>query len=314
MGTGKALKIVFMGSARFAVPCLDALIDSRHDIIMVVAQTCKPAGRGMQMRECAVAEHAKEKELPLYQPASVKRDECLKHISDLKPDLIVVVAYGKILPKELLEIPPMGCINVHASLLPKYRGAAPINWAIAHGERETGVTTMFIDEQLDSGDMLLAASTPIDECETASQLHDRLASMGAELLVKTIEGLIEGSIERRPQDHAKATYAPIIKKDDGHIDWSMDAEEIYNRMRAFTPWPGSFTFLGDRKLRIHEAAPIDLDHREPPGTVIEAGQHITVACGGGALCILELQLEGGKKMPAADFLRGHKFEEGDILR
>lgn len=314
MASDKQLKIVFMGSAGFAVPCLEALLHSRHDVIEVVTQPCKPAGRGMQMRECAVADYAKDKGLKLYQPRGVKTAEPIEHLKELGPDLIVVVAYGKILPKELIDIPPMGCINVHASLLPKYRGAAPINWAIAGGEKETGVTTMFINEELDSGDMLLSASTPIDKCETASVLHDRLAGMGAELLMRTIDGLIDGSVERKPQDHSRATYAPLIKKDDGHVDWTMSCGEIYNRIRAFTPWPGSFTFLGERKLRIHEAAPLDLDHSEPPGTVTEAEEHISVACGSGALCILELQLEGGKRMPAADFLRGHKFEEGDLLR
>jgi methionyl-tRNA formyltransferase len=314
MASGKALKIVFMGSAPFAVPCLDALVESPHDVIEVVTQPCKPAGRGMHMRACAVAEYAKEKGLPLYQPKGVRGPEPIEHFRALNPDLMVVVAYGKILPKELIEIPRMGCINVHASLLPKYRGAAPINWAIAEGERETGVTTLFINEELDAGDMLLAASTPIDEVENASLLHDRLASMGADLLIRTIDGLIDGSVKPTPQDHSKATHAPLMKKDDGHVDWSMSSQRIYDRIRAFTPWPGSFATIGGKKIRVHEAAPIEIDHGKAPGTILECSDHMTVACGEGALCILELQLEGGRRMPACDFLHGHKLKEGDVLR
>ncbi len=314
MAIGKKLRIVFMGSAPFAVPCLDALVESRHEVIEVVAQPCKPAGRGMRMRECAVSEYAKEKGLALYQPTGVRGSEPIEHFRELSPDLIVVVAYGKILPRELIEIPAMGCINVHASLLPKYRGAAPINWAIAEGERETGVTTLFINEELDAGDMLLAASTPIDEVENASMLHDRLASMGAGLLIRTIDGLIDGSVKPTPQDHSKATHAPLMKKDDGHVDWSMPARRIFDRIRAFTPWPGSFATVDGKKIRIHEAAALKSDHGKAPGTIIECGDHMTVACGEGALCILELQLEGGRRMPACDFLRGHKLKEGDALR
>lgn len=314
MSSGEKLKIVFMGSAGFAVPCLDALIASDHDVVEVVAQPCKPAGRGMCMTECAVAEYAQQRELPLFQPKSVRKPEILEHFRKLAPDLIVVVAYGKILPRELIDIPPMGCINVHASLLPKYRGAAPINWAIANGERETGVTTMFINEELDAGDTLLSASTPIDETETASELHDRLAMMGAEILIHTIDGLVDDSVSATPQEDSKSSYAPLMKKEDGHIDWSKSANEVFNRIRAFTPWPGSFTTVGETKLRIHEAAPLEEDHGKGPGTVLHSKDHILVACGDGALCILEVQPEGKRRMPTADFLRGHKLDEGEILK
>jgi methionyl-tRNA formyltransferase len=313
MSSDRILNIIFMGSAPFAVPSLDALVKSRHEVKGVVTQPCKPAGRGMHMRECAVAEYARNAGLALYQPKSVRKPEALDHLKEFAPDLIVVVAYGKILPRALLDIPPMGCINVHASLLPKYRGAAPINWAIAHGEKTTGVTTMFIDEELDAGDMLLTASTPIDSCETANMLHDRLADMGADLLVQTIDGLLGGSVIPVPQDHARASFAPIMKKEDGHIDWSLSAMEIYDRIRAFTPWPGTFTLLQGKKLRVHEAAPIECEHGSKPGTIIQAKDSVSVACGKGALYILEMQAEGGKRMPAADFLRGHKLQEGDTL-
>lgn len=302
-----------MGSAAFAVPSLNALLRSRHEVVEVVAQPCKPAGRGMCLTECAVAHHAQEEGFPLYQPKGVRKPEVLGHLQALAPELVVVVAYGKILPRELLDIPPMGCVNVHASLLPKYRGAAPINWAIANGEEETGVTTMFINEQLDAGDILLAASTRIDPCETASMLHDRLADLGAELLITTIDGLLDGSVKPRPQDNAKASFAPIMKKEDGRIDWSLSAYEIMNRIRAFTPWPGSFTQLRGKKLRVHEAAAMECAHGKTPGTILNAQDFLSVACGKDALCILELQAEGGKRMPVADFLRGHKIKEGDTL-
>lgn len=302
-----------MGSAPFAVPCLEALAESRHKVIEVVAQPCKPAGRGMHMRECAVALFAHEAGLPLFQPKGVRKPEVLDHFKKLAPDLIVVVAYGKLLPRELIDIPPMGCVNVHASLLPKYRGAAPINWAIAGGEQTTGVTTMFIGEELDAGDVLLSASTPIDPCETASMLHDRLADMGADVLMQTIEGLVEGTLKGVPQNDAQASFAPIMKKGDGHIDWTRSAAEIYDRIRAFTPWPGSFTLLHGKKLRVHEAAPVECQHGKKPGTIILAQDGLSVACGKDALYILEIQVEGGKRMPTAHFLRGHKLKEGDAF-
>ncbi|MFH1830818.1 MAG: methionyl-tRNA formyltransferase [Pseudomonadota bacterium] len=313
MSSDKKLKIIFMGSAGFAVPSLDALIRSHHKIIEVVAQPDKPAGRGQHVKACPVAAYAREHDLTLFQPTSVKKTESIEHFEKLGCDLLIIVAYGKLLPAKLLELPPMGCINVHASLLPKYRGAAPINWAIANGEKETGVTTMFISEELDAGDVLLCASTPLDEAETATELHDRLSMMGADLLLHTIDGLIDGTLKPKPQDHSKATYAPLIKKEDGHIDWSKSTAEIYNRIRAFTPWPGSFALVGTKKLTIHEAEPMDLDHALPPGTVLESKEHILIACGKGALCLVEMQMEGGRRMSASDFLHGHKIKEGEVL-
>ncbi len=313
MASDKQLKIIFMGSAAFAVPCLGELIQSRHKIIEVVTQPDKPAGRGQHIKACPVAEYAREHDLTLFQPKSVKKAESIEHFKKLGCDLVVIVAYGKLLPSELLELPSMGCINVHASLLPKYRGAAPINWAIANGEKETGVTTMFVSEEMDAGDILLFATTPIDDAETASELHDRLSAMGADLLIRTIEGLIDGTVTASPQDHSKATHAPLMKKEDGHIDWSKSADEIYNRIRAFNSWPGSYTLKDGKKVRIHEAAPVDLDHGLPPGTVLESNEHISVACGKGTLYLIEVQMEGGRKMPAQDFLRGHKIIEGEVF-
>ncbi|MFA5812277.1 MAG: methionyl-tRNA formyltransferase, partial [bacterium] len=236
--------------------------------------------------------------------------DVIEHFRGLAPDLLVIVAYGKILPRALIDIPRLGSINVHASLLPKYRGAAPINWAIANGERETGVTTMYINEGLDAGDMLLSASTPIGSEETALELHDRLATIGAALLTETVKKIEAGKIEPVPQDHSKATFAPILKKKDGRIDWQMPAFAIANRVRGFSPWPGTFTSLNQKTVRVHKAQAAEISHCEKPGTVIEATNALTVACGRGALCILELQSEGGRRMPATDFLRGHKIAVG----
>ncbi|MBN1283703.1 MAG: methionyl-tRNA formyltransferase [Proteobacteria bacterium] len=305
------MDIVFMGSAAFALPALRALADSHHNILEMVAQPDKPAGRGMKVRACPTAAFAGERGIPLNHPASVRNPEEIEHFRNLAPDLIVVIAYGKILPRELIDIPAHGCINVHASLLPKYRGAAPINWAIVNGERETGVTTMFINEELDSGDVLLAAKTPIGESETAPELHDRLAAMGADLLKATLSELADGKLRPIPQDHAKATYAPMIEKEDGRIDWTMGARAIRNRVRGFAPWPGAFTALRGRGLRIHIAELYEGSGR--PGEVIEAGDRLCVACGEGALKLVEIQMEGGKRMTAVEFMRGHAIERGEKL-
>ncbi len=308
------MNILFMGSAGFAVPALRALAASPHRIIEVVTQPDKPAGRGMHLTPCAAAATARELGLPLYQPKSVRKPENLEHFRALAPDFIVIIAYGKILPRELLDLPPRGAINVHASLLPKYRGAAPINWAVANGETETGVTTMFINEELDAGDILLATTTPISEEETAVQVYDRLATMGAELLLVTLEGLLRGEITPTPQDHAKATFAPILEKEDGRIDWSQHARTISCRVRGFTPWPGAFTTLEGKMLRVHRARHLEIPQEHIPGTIISSENGtLRVACGCGTLEIIELQLEGKRRMTAQEFLRGHPLLEGTVL-
>lgn len=307
------MKLIFMGSAAFAVPSLDALTRGPHEILEVVTQPDKPAGRGMRTHACVVAEFARSRGISLYQPKSVKVPEAIEHIGQMKPDLIVVVAYGKILPKALLEIPPHGCVNVHASLLPRYRGAAPINWAIVNGESETGVTTQRIVEELDAGDILLSVKTKIDEAETADGLYDRLALMGADLLLETVDGIEKGTLKPIPQDPSQATFAPIIKKGDGHIDWSMSASSIYDRIRGFKPWPGSFSFLDGKQLKVIEAAPAEMPASDEPGTIVECDKHLAVACGDGVLYLLEVQPEGRKSMPASDFLRGHRVQRGAKL-
>lgn len=307
------MRIVFMGSASFAVPSLEALVASRHPVAVVVAQPDKPAGRGRKLASCAVATAARRHRLELFQPASLKPSEAIEKIRSFAPELIAVVAYGKILPKSLLDLPPFGCVNVHASLLPKYRGAAPIAWAIAKGEKESGVTTQRIVEELDAGDVLLSRRTAIGEEETAGQLHDRLAAMGAELLLETIEGAEQGTLRPLPQDHAQASFARRLRKEDGLIGWSRPAEEIFNRIRGFALWPGSFTTLEGKKLRVLAAAVTASPSVAPPGAVIGSGRAFVVACGSGALELLEVQLEGKKAMPVSEFLRGHAVATGMIL-
>lgn len=303
-----------MGSGAFAVPSLEALAASRHEVVGVITQPDKPAGRGMKIVACPVAEAAVRFCFVLYQPPSVKEPQVIEHIRSLSPELIVVVAYGKILPSSILQLPPHGCINVHASLLPKYRGAAPIAWAIVNGERDTGVTTQRITMELDAGDILLSCRTHIGETETSAQLQDRLAPMGAELLMKTIEGLEKGMIKSVPQDHSKATHAPILKKGDGHIDWRKSAREVFNRVRGLNPWPGSFAILEGKHLVIHKAAALEISQDAMPGTIVGNQGRLAVACGEGTMYLLEVQPEGRKKMPVADYLRGHSVPVGTVLR
>ena len=296
------------------MPSLAALVESRHEILAVITQPDKPAGRGRHIKACPAAAAARSHGLTLYQPRSVKKPDVIEHIRKLAPELIVVVAYGKILPKELLDLPPRGCINLHASLLPKYRGAAPINWAIVNGESETGVSTQLIGEEVDAGDVLLSSATSIGKKETATALHDRLAKMGADLLLQTLEGIENGTIKPTPQDHKAATFAPLIKKTDGHIDWTLSATDIFNRVRGLNPWPGTFTTLDGKHLNIHKAAPDDADHKTSPGTIVKSEEQLMVACGRGSLYLLEVQLEGKRRMSAVDFLRGHKVSEGTVLK
>jgi len=316
------MRIVFMGTPEFAVPSLRALIESGENVVAVVTQRDKPKGRGAKRgggRKLApppVKILAESHGITVLQPEKIKTGEFLEELSRLKPDLICVTAYGKILPKAVLELPVFGCINVHASLLPKLRGAAPINWAIARGCKTTGVTTMLMDEGMDTGDVLLKEEAPIDEWDTAGTLSERLSRLGGELLVKTLAALKEGTLKPVPQDDAEATYAPILKKEMGKIDWGKSAEEIRNKIRGFTPWPGTFTTLGGKVLKLFRAEVTEGEGT--PGSVIESADgRLVVATGegrtGGALSVLELQIEGGKRLETAAFLRGHKIEPGTVL-
>ncbi|PIR25164.1 MAG: methionyl-tRNA formyltransferase [Deltaproteobacteria bacterium CG11_big_fil_rev_8_21_14_0_20_42_23] len=307
------MKIVFMGSATFALPTLHKLVESEHHIVEVVCQPDKPAGRGYETHACPVAEYCKKVGLNLYQPKSLKTTDVYEHLAAHNADVFVVVAYGKLLPKNILDLPKHGCVNIHASILPKYRGAAPINWAIINGESETGVCTMLLDEGMDTGDILLFCATEITDCETAQSLHDHLAPIGADLLMQTLEELQKGEVKPIPQDDSLASYAPILTKELGHIDWNKSSDEIYNRIRGLTPWPGAYCFINNKRLRLHEVAPTHETHQEKPGTILECDESLSIACGKGKLYLLEVQLEGKKKMSAKDFLHGHALNEGDVL-
>jgi methionyl-tRNA formyltransferase len=306
------LRIVFMGTPEFACPTLRTLIEHGEQVVAVVTQPDRPKGRGQQTLPPPVKLLAQEHGIPVLQPVKVRHPDAIEEIRLLSPDLIVVVAFGQILPKALLEIPARGCINVHASLLPRYRGAAPLNWCIINGETETGVTTMMMDVGLDTGDMLLKSATPIDPDEDTSSLHDRLSRIGAELLAETLDQLSEGRLVPEKQDDALTCYAPMLKKEDGLIDWGKDAPGIKNLVRGMTPWPGAYSYLDDKLLKVYRVQ--SASGQGTPGEVLAVGRDgIEVACGEGSVVIHELQLEGKKRLPAAEFLAGCKLEPGASL-
>jgi methionyl-tRNA formyltransferase len=308
------MRIVFMGTPESAVASLRRLVDDGHEIVAVWTQPDKPAGRGNKLHQSPIKEFALQRNLPIQQPAKIKTAEAKELFASHKPDVAIVVAYGKILPAEFLNAPKHGCINVHFSLLPKYRGAAPVNWAIVNGEKETGVSTMQIVEELDAGPILLQKATKIGERETAPELMLRLAEMGADLISETLRNL--NGIERKPQIDAEATFAPMLKRDDGLIDWSMDAFAIDRRVRAFQPWPAAHTSLQSRHLIIWEATPEWIEQlRFTPGQVIDAGPNrLIVACGEGtALRLNEVQLQASRRMSVRDFLNGAHLKVGDLL-
>jgi methionyl-tRNA formyltransferase len=305
-------RILFMGTPRFALASLQLLIDRAESILGVVTQPDRPSGRGQQVVEPPVKNLAARQGLPVYQPRKVREDQFIQQVQALAPDLIVVVAFGQILPRALLDIPPRGCINVHASLLPAYRGAAPINWALINGETVTGVTIMALDEGMDTGDILLQKPVSILPDDTAATLHDRLAASGAALLGEALEQLREGAWTRIAQDHARATYAPPMKKEHGRIQWNKSAREIHNQVRGMNPWPGSFTFFRGKLLKIYQTGVLEKNAAAAPGTITAVSdQGIEVAAGNGALLIQELQLEGKKKMRAQEFIQGQGIREGE---
>jgi methionyl-tRNA formyltransferase len=310
----KRLKVIFMGTPEFAVPALKALNKHGYDIELVVTQPDRLQGRGRKPDFPPVKKAAIELGYEVMQPASIKTKEFSDIMKHLEPDLLVVVAFGHILPENLLALPYMGAINIHASLLPKYRGPSPIHQAIINGENESGVTIMFIDKGLDTGDILLSAKEKIAPDDTSSTLHDRLAHLGADLLAKALKGLEAGTLKPVPQDHAQASYAPLLKKKDGHIDWHLPAETIESFIRGMTPWPGAFTFLDKKRLKIFKAQPVTRDLCASPGTVIKGfPDELCVATGDGALCILEIQGASGKRLLIKDFLRGCKIPPGTVL-
>ncbi len=313
------LRIVFMGTAELACFSLKALAgDSRFNVIAVVTQPDRPKGRQLRLLPSPVKQTALELDLPVLQPQRARSPEFLQELKSLQPDLIVVAAYGQILPQALLDLPSFGCLNVHTSLLPKYRGAAPIQWAILDGESETGVTIMKMDSGLDTGDILTQETTPISATDNSQTLHDRLARMGAQLLSDTIPAYVSGGITPRKQPAQDASYARKISREDGRIDWQQPAEVIWRRIRAFTPWPGAFAFQENktekRLLKIWEAEPVPSNSGAVPGIILEADKSgIVVACGSDAVRILALQREGGRRLSAGEFLMGMKLSAGEKL-
>lgn len=311
MSGSKKWRIIFMGTPAFSVPILKALIDSEDEIVAVVTQPDRPKGRGQKISFSPVKKLALEFNIPIFQPEKIKESTFIKQLRSLKPELIVVAAYGQILPKEILNIPTYGCLNVHASLLPKYRGAAPINWAIVCGEKETGITIMLMDEGLDTGDILLMESISIGEEETAGELHDRLALLGAKLIIKAIDGLKKGLLIPQKQPEEGVSYAPMIKKKDGLADFKKSALELANLIRGFDPWPSVYTYYEGKLLRLFRPKVILDTPLEPPGTIIKADKEgILIATGQGSLLIREVQFEGGKRMPVKTFLLGHNIKPG----
>lgn len=306
------MRVVFLGSPDFAVPSLKALI-AAGNVVAVITQPDRPKGRGNQIAESPVKRAAQELGLPVHQPERIRRPESVELLRSFAADLMVVVGYGQIIPQTIIDIPRHGILNVHASLLPKYRGAAPIQWAIANGEMETGVTIMRIDAGLDTGDMLLKARTPIGPDDSAPELSPRLAPLGAELLVRAIAQVAEGSAKFEKQNDAEASYAPILKKEDGRIDWSMPAQQIYNRLRGFQPWPGAYTSFRGRQLLLLRAKPADAPTLSP-GALQSANRRLYAGCGQNtSLEILEIQPAGKQRMSAEAFLNGYKPSENDLL-
>ncbi len=309
----QSLNLVFCGTPAFAVPVLDRLFNAGFRVQLLVTQPDRPKGRGLELVSSPIKQRALQLRLPIAQPEAIKTNDTFRaQLTTINPDAIIVVGYGRIIPQWMLDLPPLGNINLHASLLPKYRGAAPIQWAIARGETVTGVTTMKLNAGLDTGDILLQEEIPIPPDDTAETLAPKLAVIGADLTVETLRGLQSGSVHPRQQDDAQATHAPILKKEDGLIDFSRRAAEILNRMRGFQPWPGAYSKFRGKNLQIWKAVP--LNRILSVSELKAGGDHIFVGCGEGtAIELLEVQLEGKKRTPAADFIRGYRPRPGERL-
>ena len=306
------MRILFMGTPEFAQLSLKAMVEDNRDVVCVITQPDKPKGRGYEMAMPEVKVYALEKNIPVYQPETLKDGEILPLLEEYQPDVIIVVAYGKILPEYILNFPKYGCINIHGSLLPKYRGAAPIQRAVVDGEKVSGVTSMYMEKGLDTGDMLIKRELPIGEETTAGEYHDALAILGGEVLLETLDSLKGGTLSPEKQDDSLSTYASQLSKAEGEINWNNTSEQIYNKVRGLNPWPKAFSFVGGKRFVV------DFVYKTQgsgnPGEVLSADENgITVACGEGAVIIKELKIEGKKKMTAADYLRGHKIEKGTIL-
>jgi methionyl-tRNA formyltransferase len=297
------MRIVFVGAGAIGLPTLQALLKSEHEVVGVVTQTDKPVGRAQSMEPTPIKKAMQGTAVRILQPARIKDQQAIEQIRALKPDVIVVMAYGQILPRDVLEIPEIACLNLHASLLPRWRGAAPIQAAIAAGDQGTGITVMYMDEGLDTGDILLQRTIDIRSDDTGGSLHDRLAQIAPDALLESLQMLAKGIAPRIPQDNNVATYAPKLKREDGKIDWSQPAETIERKIRAFNPWPGAFMEIGGQNLKIFSASVVDLTGE--PANILRSDKELIIAAGRGALLLDEVQLEGKRRMSAAEFLRGH---------
>lgn len=301
------MRIVFAGTPDFAATALKALLEAGYNLVGVYSQPDRPAGRGRKLMPSPVKQVALDAGIPVFQPVSLKPEDAQQELASLKPDVMIVAAYGLILPKAVLDIPTHGCLNIHASLLPRWRGAAPIQRAIAAGDAETGITIMQMDEGLDTGDMLLKTSTPIHADDTGGSLHDRLADMGGKAIVEALVQLANSELAPEPQNDADANYAHKLSKEEGHIDWSRSAIEIERLIRAFNPWPGTFTDLGEQRIRLHQASALDQSSDKLPGTVISREREgVEVACGTGTLKVTSVQLPGSKAQSISDLINGGK--------
>ncbi len=304
-----------MGTPDFAVPSLTALLENGYDVVGVFCQPDRPKGRGHKLAACPVKEVAVKAGIPVFQPERIKREDGVAALKSLEPDLCVTAAFGQLLSQEILDIPRLGTINVHSSLLPRHRGSAPINWAIIKGDQVTGVTTMFTDKGMDTGDMLLKRETPIGETENAGELSDRLAVMGARLLIETLRKLEAGTLERIPQNHEMATYEPKMDKELGRVDWTKGVQEIDWLVRGVTPWPGAYTTLGDQTMKLFDVTRVSDQPTGAPGEIVaaDAKRGLIVSCADADVKLTTIQMPGAKRMNAADYLRGHSIDTGICL-
>ena len=308
------MKVIFMGTPDFSVGTLEALVNAGHEVVLAVTQPDKPKGRGKEMQFTPVKECAVKYNIPVYQPKKVREPECIEELRKYQADIMVVVAFGQILPKEILEMCAYGCVNVHASLLPKYRGAAPIQWSIIDGEEVTGVTTMQMDEGLDTGDILLKTEIPMDQAETGGSLHDKLADAGAKLCIETLKALEEKTVTPIPQGETTTAYARMLDKQLGNINWNQDAKAIERLIRGLSPWPSAYTNWNEKVMKIWEAEVLEGTSDSAPGTIIKVEKDaFYVQTGNGFLKICELQIPGKKRMDAGAFMRGYQIKEGEIL-
>ena len=303
------MRVVFMGTPDIAATCLQKILDDGFQVVGVYTQPDRPKNRGMKLAFSPVKEVALKYDLPVFQPENFREEETVEQLRALQPDVVAVVAYGRILPQNVLDIPPCGCINIHASLLPSYRGSAPYQWAVLDGLQETGVTAMYLCRQMDAGDVIDISKTPIEPNETAGELLDRLAVLGADLLSKTLTNIQNGCAQRCPQDENKATYAPMLDKSMCPIDWTKTADQVHNHVRGLHPWPVATAVIGGTFFKIHSTVVVDRETRKEPGKVLALTKTgLQVACGQGIVEIRSVQAEGGKRMAAPDYFRGHPLE------